>query len=104
MSSQGRMNEQRKKDVPRAPTSDDRPWETTEVAYFLGVSCGTVRNLERDGELPALPRIRGRVRFDPVIVRRFRHTGSAPAQHSPRASPTTPFGRGLRAQDRKSTR
>jgi excisionase family DNA binding protein len=98
MSSQGRMNEQRKKDVPRAPTSDDRPWETAEVAYFLGVSCGTVRNLERDGELPALPRIRGRVRFDPATVRKFRDTGSALAQHSSVGAQAIPFSQGNRAR------
>jgi hypothetical protein len=67
----------KRKDVPRAPTTDDRPWEIPEAAYVLGVSCSTVRNLERDGELPALPRIRGRVRFDPAVVRRLRATGHA---------------------------
>ena len=41
----------------RPPLSDDRSWGVQEVAYFLNVSESTVRNLERDGELPALPRI-----------------------------------------------
>jgi hypothetical protein len=57
---------------PRPPLNDDRSWGVQEVAYFLNVSESTVRNLERDGELPALPRIGTRVIFDPKIVRSFR--------------------------------
>ena len=56
----------------RPPLSDDRSWGVQEVAYFLNVSESTVRNLERDGELPALPRIGTRIIFDPKIVRAFR--------------------------------
>ncbi len=56
----------------RLPLTDDHAWNMEEVAYFLGVSVSTVRNLERDGELPALPRIRTRITFDPKIVRAFR--------------------------------
>jgi hypothetical protein len=56
----------------RLPLTDDHSWSTAETAYFLGVSEGTVRNLERDDELPSLPRIRGRVTFDPKVVRAFR--------------------------------
>ncbi len=57
---------------PRAELSDDRSWSVQDVAYFLNVSESTVRNLERDGELPALPRIGTRIIFDPRIVRAFR--------------------------------
>lgn len=40
------------------------------MVYFLNVSESTVRNLERDGELPALPRIGTRIIFFyPKIVR-----------------------------------
>ena len=54
------------------PLSDDRSWRVQEVAYFLNVSESTIRNLERDGELPALPRIGTRIIFDPKVVRAFR--------------------------------
>lgn len=57
---------------PRAELSDDRSWSVQDVAYFLNVSESTVRNLERVGELPALPRIGTRIIFDPRIVRAFR--------------------------------
>jgi len=57
---------------PRSPLTDDRSWSFAEVAYFLNVSESTVRNLERDGALPALPRIGRRVNFDPQVVRAFR--------------------------------
>lgn len=57
---------------PRLPLSDDRSWGVQEVAYFLNVSESTIRNLERDGELPALPRIGTRIIFDPKVVRAFR--------------------------------
>ncbi len=56
----------------RPPLSDDRSWSVQDVAYFLNVSESMVRNLERDGELPALPRIGTRVIFDPKVVRAFR--------------------------------
>ncbi|WP_408629669.1 helix-turn-helix domain-containing protein [Anaeromyxobacter oryzisoli] len=56
----------------RPPLSDDRSWGVQEVAYFLNVSESTIRNLERDGELPALPRIGTRIIFDPKVVRAFR--------------------------------
>ena len=46
---------------PRPPLRDDRSWGVQEVAYFLNVSESTVRKLERDGELPALPRIGTRI-------------------------------------------
>lgn len=71
---------------PRPPLSDDRSWAVQEVAYFLSVSESTVRNLERVGELPALPRIGTRIIFDPKIVRAFRDgwrpppRGRAPAR------------------------
>lgn len=52
--------------------TDDRSWSVQDVAYFLNVSASTVRNLERDGELPALPRIGTRIIFDPKVVRAFR--------------------------------
>jgi len=57
---------------PRLPLTDDRSWDVQDVAYFLHVSESTVRNLERDRELPALPRIGARVTFDPKVVWAFR--------------------------------
>lgn len=57
---------------PRPPLSDDRSWSVQDVAYFLNVSESTVRNLERDRKLPALPRIGTRITFDPKVVRAFR--------------------------------
>ena len=57
---------------PRQPLTDDRSWDVQDVAYFLHVSESTVRNLERDRQLPALPRIGTRVTFDPTVVRAFR--------------------------------
>jgi hypothetical protein len=57
---------------PRPALTDDRSWSVQDVAYFLNVSASTVRNLERDGELPALPRIGTRIIFDPKVVRAFR--------------------------------
>jgi hypothetical protein len=56
----------------RAPLTDDRSWDVQDVAYFLNVSDSMVRNLERCGELPSLPRIGTRITFDPKIVRAFR--------------------------------
>lgn len=56
----------------RPALTDDRSWSVQDVAYFLNVSESTVRNLERDGELPALPRIGTRIIFDPKVVRAFR--------------------------------
>lgn len=57
---------------PRPPLTDDRSWSVQDVAYFLNLSESMVRNLERDGELPALPRIGTRIIFDPKVVRAFR--------------------------------
>lgn len=57
---------------PRYPLTDDRSWSVQDVAYFLNLSESMVRNLERDGELPALPRIGTRIIFDPKVVRAFR--------------------------------
>lgn len=57
---------------PRPPLTDDRSWSVQDVAYFLNVSESMVRNLERVGELPALPRIGTRIIFDPKVVRAFR--------------------------------
>jgi hypothetical protein len=48
---------------PRDPLTDDRSWDIQDVAYFLNVSESTIRNLERGGQLPALPRIGKRVTF-----------------------------------------
>ena len=56
----------------RPPLTDDRSWDVQDVAYFLNVSESTIRNLERDGALPALPRIGARILFDPKVVRAFR--------------------------------
>ena len=56
----------------RPALTDDRSWDVQDVAYFLHVSESTVRNLERDRQLPALPRIGTRVTFDPKVVRAFR--------------------------------
>ena len=70
---------------PRPILTDDRSWSVQDVAYFLNVSESTVRNLERDGELPALPRIGTRIIFDPKIVRAFRD-GWRPAPRGGRAS------------------
>lgn len=64
---------------PRPALTDDRSWSVQDVAYFLNVSESTVRNLERDGELPALPRIGTRIIFDPKVVRAFRD-GWRPAE------------------------
>lgn len=58
--------------LPGSPLTYDRSWSFAEVAYFLNVSESTVRNLERDGALPALPRIGRRVNFNPQVVRAFR--------------------------------
>ena len=73
---------------PRPALTDDRSWSVQDVAYFLNVSESTVRNLERDGELPALPRIGTRIIFDPRIVRAFREgwRPTARARTSERAS------------------
>lgn len=56
----------------RPPLTEDRSWSVQDVAYFLNISESMVRNLERDGELPALPRIGTRIIFDPKVVRAFR--------------------------------
>jgi Helix-turn-helix domain len=64
--------ENRRPHPPQLPLTDDRAWSFAEVAYFLNVSESTVRNLERAGTLPALPRIGRRVIFDPKVVRAFR--------------------------------
>lgn len=66
------MSEDREGRRPHPPLTDDRAWSFAEVAYFLNVSESTVRNLERAGTLPALPRIGRRVIFDPKVVRAFR--------------------------------
>jgi hypothetical protein len=68
---------------PSSPLADDRSWSFAEVAYFLNVSESTVRNLERDGVLPALPRIGRRVNFDPKVVRAFRHGWRPPGVRPP---------------------
>lgn len=65
---------------PRPALTDDRSWSVQDVAYFLNVSESTVRNLERDGELPALPRIGTRIIFDPRIVRAFREGWRPPSR------------------------
>ncbi len=65
---------------PRAELSDDRSWSVQDVAYFLNVSESTVRNLEREGKLPSLPRIGTRIIFDPRIVRAFRDGWRSPAR------------------------
>jgi hypothetical protein len=57
---------------PHLPLTHDRSWAITDVAYFLNVSESTIRNLERAGQLPALPRIGKRVTFDPKVVQAFR--------------------------------
>lgn len=85
---------------PRRPLTDDRSWDFQDVAYFLSVSESTIRNLERAGQLPALPRIGKRVTFDPAIVRAFRDgwrppPGWRPQPRSPQAPPTADA---LRAQ------
>jgi hypothetical protein len=74
----------------RLPLTDDHSWNVPEAAYYLGVSEGTVRNLERDEELPALPRIRGRVTFDPKIVKAYRD-GWRPPPGWRRQAPPPPF-------------
>ncbi len=61
----------RRRDL-RLPLTDDRSWSIPEVAYVLGICETHVRNLERSGQLPALPRIGKRVLFDPKVVRAFR--------------------------------
>jgi hypothetical protein len=68
----------------RLPLTDDHSWNVLENGYYLGVSEGTVRNIERDEELPALPRIRGRLLFDPKIVKAYRDGWRPPAGPSPR--------------------
>jgi hypothetical protein len=73
---------------PRPPLSDDRSWDIQDVAYFLNVSESTIRNLERSGQLPALPRIGKRVTFDPKVVRAFRDGWRPPPGW--RRSPTPP--------------
>lgn len=54
----------------RPTLTDDRSWGIQDVAYFLSESM--VRNLERAGDPPALPRIGTRIIFDPKVVRAFR--------------------------------
>jgi hypothetical protein len=83
---------------PRPPLTDDRSWSVQDVAYFLNVSESTVRNLERDGELPALPRIGTRITFDPKMVRAFRDGWRPPQRGRASARPaifpgTDPRGR-----------
>lgn len=56
----------------RPPLADDRAWGVEDVAYFLNVSESLVRKLEREGQLPALPRIGRRLNFDSAVVRAFR--------------------------------
>jgi hypothetical protein len=75
---------------PRPPLTDDRSWSVQDVAYFLNVSESTVRNLERDGELPALPRIGTRIIFDPKIVRAFRD-GWRPSARDRASAPAAMF-------------
>ncbi len=60
----------------RPPLRDDRAWSIEDAAFFLGVSESLVRKLERDGRLPALPRISTRLLFDPMLVRSFRAAGT----------------------------
>ena len=83
----------------RPPLTDDRSWSVQDVAYFLNVSESTVRNLERDGELPALPRIGSRIIFDPKVVRAFRDGWRPPHAGRTSARPvmlSTPDRRGRR--------
>ena len=75
---------------PRAPLTDDRSWDVQDVAYFLNVSDSMVRNLERDGELPSLPRIGTRITFDPKVVRAFRD-GWRPSKAAGRRSAAPPM-------------
>lgn len=75
----------------RLPLTDDHSWNMAESAYFLGVSVSTVRNLERDGGLPALPRIGKRVTFDPKIVRAFRDGWRPPPGWRRQAPPPQVF-------------
>lgn len=74
----------------RPPLSDDRSWGVQEVAYFLNVSESTIRNLERDGELPALPRIGTRIMFDPKVIRAFRDGWRPPARGRALGRPGVP--------------
>lgn len=55
----------------RLPLTADHAWSVDEAAYHLGVSPSTVRYLEKKGDLPSLPQIGSRVRFDPKIVQAF---------------------------------
>lgn len=55
----------------RRPDPDAPCWRIAEVAAVLLVSDSTVRNFERAGSLPALPRMGRLVRFDPAVVMRF---------------------------------
>ena len=71
---------------PRLPLTDDRAWDVFDVAYHLGVSDSQVRKLEREGELPALPRIGNRLTFAPKEVRAYRE-GWRPAPGWRRAIP-----------------
>ncbi len=76
---------------PRSPLTDDRSWDIQDVAYFLNVSESTVRNLERGGQLPALPRIGKRVTFDPKVVRAFRDGWRPPPGWRRQAPPPQVF-------------
>jgi predicted DNA-binding transcriptional regulator AlpA len=71
---------------PQLPLTDDRSWSIADVAYFLNLSKSTVRNLERSGQLPSLPRIGRRVTFDPVAVRAFRDGSRPPTLRPARAT------------------
>jgi hypothetical protein len=71
----------------RLPLADDRSWSVQDVAYFLNISDSMVRNLERDGELPALPRIGTRIIFDPKVVRAFRDGWRPPRRRATVGAP-----------------
>ena len=58
------------------PPGDEPPWNVVLTADYLGVSPSKVRQLERDGKLPSLPRLCNRVLFDPKVVRALREKGA----------------------------
>ncbi|MBI5071125.1 MAG: helix-turn-helix domain-containing protein [Deltaproteobacteria bacterium] len=84
--------ESRRTHPPPLPLTDDRAWSFAEVAYFLNVSESTVRNLERDGSLPALPRIGRRVIFDPRVIRAFREGWRPSKGRQPESPPAVQGG------------
>jgi excisionase family DNA binding protein len=54
---------------PRALTEEEKGKRVSEAAETLGISATTIRRLEREGQIPALPRDRaGHRRLEPADI------------------------------------